>query len=160
LIVPPLRRLAERASAEDGASAGAAEPAPMNWAYAWALILGTLPAVAAARLGAKGAMEEAMQSPRLVSGLLAATGAVGFASLAPHRQTRAAVTLPMALLIGCAQALAIAPGISRSGMTIVAGLLLGLRREEAVRFSFLLSGPAILGGLVLELREGVPAGVE
>src|SRR5690606_27704862 len=46
LIVPPLRRLAERASAEDGASAGAAEPAPMNWAYAWALILGTLPAVA------------------------------------------------------------------------------------------------------------------
>lgn len=50
-----------------------------------------------------------------------------------------------ALLIGLAQTLAIAPGLSRSGTTISAGLLLGFRREDAARYSFLLSIPILLG---------------
>ncbi len=58
-----------------------------------------------------------------------------------------------AVLIGCAQALAIFPGISRSGATIAAGLKTGLSRELAVRFSFLLSIPIILGSFVNEIPE-------
>ncbi|HEY5999807.1 MAG TPA: undecaprenyl-diphosphate phosphatase [bacterium] len=61
------------------------------------------------------------------------------------------------VLVGVAQAVAIVPGISRSGSTIVASLAAGIRREDAVRFSFLLSLPAILGASLLELRH-LPAG--
>jgi undecaprenyl-diphosphatase len=56
-----------------------------------------------------------------------------------------------AFLVGAAQALAITPGISRSGSTIACGLLLGLERSFAARLSFMLSIPAILGALLLQL---------
>ncbi len=59
--------------------------------------------------------------------------------------------LRTSLLMGLAQALAVVPGISRSGSTISAGMIGGLRRDEAVTFSFLLSIPAIAGALTLEL---------
>ena len=58
-----------------------------------------------------------------------------------------------ALLVGLAQAAAIAPGISRSGATIAAGLLLGVKRASAARYSFLLSVPAVLGAGVLSLLD-------
>lgn len=58
-----------------------------------------------------------------------------------------------AFLIGCSQAFAIMPGISRSGTTIVVGMALGLSGEAAAAFSFLLSIPAILGASVLKLPE-------
>ncbi len=67
------------------------------------------------------------------------------------------LTLPIALMIGMAQALAPVPGVSRSGVTITAGLLLDLDRQTAARFSFLLSIPVIAGaGLVksVELARG------
>lgn len=58
-----------------------------------------------------------------------------------------------AILIGCAQAMAIVPGISRSGMTIVFALWLGLTRSSSASFSFLLSIPVILGASLLELKD-------
>ncbi|MCB0360384.1 MAG: undecaprenyl-diphosphate phosphatase [Bdellovibrionales bacterium] len=58
-----------------------------------------------------------------------------------------------ALLIGIAQAVAICPGISRSGSTIAVALMLGLSADSAVRFSFLMSLPAILGAALLQSRE-------
>lgn len=58
-----------------------------------------------------------------------------------------------ALVIGVAQAIAILPGISRSGMTISTALLLGIDREKTVRFSFLLFIPAISGALILQLKN-------
>jgi len=68
-----------------------------------------------------------------------------------------------ALLIGLFQAVAIFPGISRSGATITGGLLRNLNREIAVRFAFLMSIPAILGALLLQLIElgsgGDPGGI-
>jgi len=65
-----------------------------------------------------------------------------------------------ALLVGLAQGLSLAPGISRSGSTISVGLLLGLDRQWAARFSFLLFVPAVLGALVLELARLEAARVE
>jgi undecaprenyl-diphosphatase len=64
------------------------------------------------------------------------------------------------IFIGLLQALAIIPGISRSGSTIAAGLLAGLDREFAARYSFLLSIPVILGAGVIELKDLFEVGVD
>jgi undecaprenyl-diphosphatase len=61
------------------------------------------------------------------------------------------LSLKDALIIGCAQALALLPGVSRSGITITTGLFRGYKREAATRFSFLLSAPAIAGAALLHL---------
>ncbi len=58
-----------------------------------------------------------------------------------------------AFFIGCGQACAIVPGLSRSGTTIFVGMVLGINRETVARFSFILSIPAILGAVVLNLGE-------
>lgn len=63
-----------------------------------------------------------------------------------------AMTPLRAGLIGCFQAVAIVPGISRSGSTISGGLLMGLRPEESARFSFLIAIPAICGAVVFEVK--------
>jgi len=62
------------------------------------------------------------------------------------------LTFGRALLVGCAQTLALVPGISRSGSTIVAGMMCGLRRDEAARFSFLLATPVTFGAC---LKKGI-----
>lgn len=62
-----------------------------------------------------------------------------------------AITLRQAFLIGCAQAIAIIPGVSRSAATIVGGLLLGLSRKTIVEFSFLLAVPTMLAASALDL---------
>lgn len=59
------------------------------------------------------------------------------------------------ILIGCAQALAIMPGLSRSGSTIFTGMLLGIPRETIARFSFIMSIPAIVGAAVLQMGDFV-----
>lgn len=63
------------------------------------------------------------------------------------------LTYQKALLIGVAQGMAIAPGISRSGMTIAAGLFLGLPSNVAAMFSFMLAIPAVLGAGILQLKD-------
>jgi undecaprenyl-diphosphatase len=68
-----------------------------------------------------------------------------------------AVTLRLAVAIGVLQAVAIAPGVSRSGATISAGLIGGLSRDAAARFSLLLGVPAILGAGLLEVPDLPPA---
>lgn len=65
------------------------------------------------------------------------------------------ISWPDSFLIGCAQALALIPGASRSGTTITAGLFLGMTRESAARFSFLLSIPAVFASGLLEFRESL-----
>jgi undecaprenyl-diphosphatase len=62
------------------------------------------------------------------------------------------IRLRDALIIGCAQALALVPGVSRSGITLVAALAIGLRRDAAARFSFLLGVPAIAAAGIYELK--------
>src|SRR5205085_933533 len=63
------------------------------------------------------------------------------------------LTLRDAVICGLAQALALVPGVSRSGGTISAALLLGYRREAAARFSFLLAIPAVLASGLFELKD-------
>ncbi len=81
--------------------------------------------------------------------------------LAHHRRELSDTTAWDGIVVGLAQALALLPGVSRSGSTITAGLFLGLRREAAARFSFLLGVPAIAGAGLLEgvklLQAGLPA---
>ena len=62
------------------------------------------------------------------------------------------IRLRDAMIIGCAQALALIPGVSRSGITLVAALALGLRRDASARFSFLLGVPAIAAAGIFELK--------
>ncbi len=80
---------------------------------------------------------------------------------AQHVRKLDQVTLRDAIGIGLAQALAVFPGVSRSGSTITAGLALGLERETAARFSFLLSAPIIAGAgakSLLEIYGGITGG--
>lgn len=79
---------------------------------------------------------------------------VGFVMLLAERfrggKIAGGLRLKDALAIGLAQAMALVPGVSRSGITIAAGLFIGMRREEAARFSFLLSMPVVGGAALLE----------
>ncbi|MEW6571600.1 MAG: undecaprenyl-diphosphatase UppP [Nitrospirota bacterium] len=98
--------------------------------------------------------EDALRSPFLISIMLITVGVVMLISEKSnrHRNVESARLLD-ALVIGIAQALAIIPGVSRSGITISAGLFTGLEREAAARFSFLLSTPIIAGATLLHLSE-------
>ena len=78
--------------------------------------------------------------------------------LRPQVNTIKDITLGKAMLIGCAQALALIPGTSRSGVTITAGRFLGMTRPDAARFSFLLGIPAIGAAGMLKLIEAVRGG--
>jgi undecaprenyl-diphosphatase len=118
------------------------------------LVIGTIPAVVAG-LALGGFFEDSFQRPYescielVITGLLL----IGMEKYG-ERARRHPLDDGRAGFIGVAQALAILPGISRSGSTIGAGLLAGLSREEATRFSFLLSIPAIAGAGVLDLAKG------
>lgn len=70
------------------------------------------------------------------------------------------ITVKEALIMGCGQALAVLPGLSRSGTTIAAGLFSGLDKEFAAKFSFILSIPAILGAAVVQLKDLSGANIE
>jgi undecaprenyl-diphosphatase len=118
------------------------------------LIIGTVPAVIAG-LGLKSFFENSFQRPYESSIELVVTALILIATERfGERAARHALDDGRAAAIGVAQAVAILPGISRSGSTIGAGLLAGLTREEATRFSFLLSLPAIGGAGLLDLAKG------
>lgn len=120
------------------------------------LLVGTLPAVAVGLpLHEIAPLKQYLQNSFLAGCLLPFTGLM---LLWSGRRDEGSteygqITYWQALVIGMAQALAILPGISRSGATIVAGLGMGLRRDAAASFSFLLAIPAILGAVVLEAKD-------
>jgi undecaprenyl-diphosphatase len=118
------------------------------------LVIGTIPAVIAG-LALGNFFEDAFARPYESCVELVITGFMLLAvERLGERAARADLDAPRAAGIGVAQALAILPGISRSGATIGAGLWFGMDREEATRFSFLLAIPAILGAGVLDLAQG------
>ncbi|MCC9607136.1 undecaprenyl-diphosphate phosphatase [Blastopirellula sp. JC732] len=121
------------------------------------LVLGTLPAVAAALILKATDLDQMLESPLVAAVCLLATGGM---LLWTSRQTGGDADyrkLPwlQALGIGVAQAVAILPGISRSGTTIAAGLTTDLKPQQAATFSFLLALPAILGAVTWEVIQRV-----
>ena len=122
---------------------------------AWFLIIGTIPAGVVGLLAEKK-IEQLFHQPDAphqgsamiaMAVIIAVLGALLFMAerLAKHVRTMDQLCLRDIILIGLAQALAVFPGVSRSGSTITAGLALGLKREAAARFSFLLGAPIIAG---------------
>jgi len=138
---------------------------PGAWREPALLVLGTLPAVVVG-LGFKSNIESAFHDVRsaayglfVTAGLLLAGEWGRRRAAAPGAETaRRELGWGRALFVGAAQALAIWPGISRSGATIAAGMLCGLAPARAARFSFLLAIPAILGAAVLQLPDGIEQG--
>jgi len=121
--------------------------------YGAKLAVGTVPAVLVG-LTAKDAVEEAFASPVLVALCLLITGSLLLTTKwTTGRASGQTPTFAMALAIGCAQAFAILPGISRSGTTVAIALALGLAPAAAAEFSFLLGVIAIAGASVLMLPD-------
>jgi undecaprenyl-diphosphatase len=118
------------------------------------ILLATIPA---AVIGMKyeHIIETVFRNPLLVASALVAGSAVMWLAdrFSSRQRHLASMTLGHALIIGLAQAVALVPGISRSGITISAGLATGYRREDSARFSFLLSTPVIAGAAVVKLRH-------
>jgi len=115
------------------------------------LIIGTIPAGLVGLLF-EDFFDRAFDSPLLVSTMLLLTGAILFVSRF-FKNSSGSVTLPRAVAMGLGQALAILPGVSRSGSTIVAGMASGVRPADAAEFSFLLAIPAIGGAAVLKFGD-------
>jgi undecaprenyl-diphosphatase len=119
-----------------------------------AIVIGTIPAVIVG-VAAGDLLESAVRTPLIVAGAVTAGALLlWFAERVSTRERPLqSVGVIDGLMIGLAQALALIPGISRSGATISGGLLLGFRRESAARFGFLLGIPAIAGAGTIELRR-------
>lgn len=130
------------------------------------VVAGSIPA-AVAGLTLKGLKleEKLFSSPYIAALGFAVTGFMLFWVFrkkedAPDAVTAEKMSYKQALLIGCAQAIAITPGISRSGSTISCGVLSKLRKADAAEFSFLLAIPAIGGAALLEVLDIAKAPAE
>jgi undecaprenyl-diphosphatase len=119
--------------------------------YIGLIILGNVPAILVG-FTLKDRIEALFDNPWAVFAAMAATAVVLFRTRGA-RASGALLGPRAALLIGCAQAVAILPGASRSGWTIAVALGLGLKGESAARYSFLLSIPAIMGAALLETLD-------
>ena len=97
-----------------------------------------------------------------IGGALIFTGLLLFASdrVRRGRKTEKTATMLDALIVGVGQAVALCPGVSRSGMTITMGCFTGFERKFAVRFAFLLSIPAVLGANILTLKDALTSEID
>jgi undecaprenyl-diphosphatase len=137
----------------------AAERSDPSYREAWLVIIGSLP-IAVVGLLAKSLIEGPLRSLWVVAIALIAWGFVMLVAEAMATQQRHEkdIDLKDSLIIGVTQALALIPGVSRSGATISAGLMLGLDRVTAARFGYLLGIPALAGAAVLEIPAAVRTG--
>ncbi len=121
---------------------------------AW-MIAATMPPAIAAGLLLNDFFEKEVRQPVLVAVMLVVGAAILWTADRLGRRTAGMESLGFggALVIGCAQALALVPGISRSGISISAALALGLTRAAAARFSFLMATPIIAGAGAYEIRK-------
>jgi len=131
----------------------------------WFLAIATIPGAIAGKLLEHSAEDYFREHIYLIAGALIVVALLMWWGEKAGRLSKPLTQVRFldAILIGCAQAFALIPGVSRSGSTITAALFRNMTREAAVRFSFLLSTPIIAGAALLkahELRkEGLPAGM-
>ncbi len=130
---------------------------------AWAIVVGTIPAVIAGGVGESFIEDHLGQPWQIAIGLIVFGLVLGWADRRPQRESLEQVVPRQGLYIGLAQILALAPGVSRSGITISAGRFLGLDRDAAARFSFLLLAPITAGAVLFKAyraaSDGLPHGV-
>lgn len=121
---------------------------------AWLLVATTIPA-ALVGLVFSDVIETAIREVGLVALTLVIGGVIMWIADRVGRMDRRVedVTFPIAIAIGAAQALALIPGISRSGISISAGRFAGLDRDAAARFSFLMATPITIGAIAFEIRR-------
>jgi len=122
---------------------------------AWFLVISTIPA-AIIGYTFSSYFEILFSKPIIASFMLIITGALlwfGDKKYLGGNKNISEITYKDAIIIGIAQALAIFPGISRSGLTVIAGLSRNLDREFAARYSFILSVPIILGASIFKIRD-------
>lgn len=120
-----------------------------------AIALGTVPAVLAGLLF-NSTIETYLRSPLIVGVNLIGFGLLlGWADRLEGNRGLASMTYAAAILVGIAQAVALMPGVSRSGATMTAARALAFDREAAARFSFLLSAPVVFAAAVLELGKAL-----
>ncbi len=126
---------------------------------AWLLVVSTIPA---AILGVllNDPIETAIREPTIVAVLLVIAGGILWLAdrWATGRRPLSRLTMPAALGIGMAQALALLPGVSRSGISIAASLFAGLDRQDAARYSFLMATPVTAGAVLFEAVKLVKGG--
>ena len=124
------------------------------------ILVATLPLFVV--LPIKDKVESLYGNTIFVGAALVVTGCVLFFSdrMSRGKKGPKSVTMLDALLVGVGQAVAVVPGLSRSGATISAGMMRGFHRRFAVRFSFLLSIPAVLGANILSIGEAVRQGID
>jgi undecaprenyl-diphosphatase len=118
----------------------------------WLIIIGSIPIVVLG-LAFQDQIETVFRSLWLVAGMLILFGVLlGIAdAVGAHRRSLDDLTYPKGIIFGFAQALALIPGVSRSGGTITAGLFMGFERAAAARYAFLLAIPAVFGSGFFQL---------
>lgn len=133
---------------------------PPNGRLILMIVVATLPLFVI--LPIKDKVEGLYTNPVFVGCALLVTGGLLFYSDRMRRGKKGpkSATFLDALLVGVGQAIAVTPGLSRSGTTISVGMLRGFHRRFAVRFSFLLSIPAVLGANILSIGEAVQQGID
>ena len=128
--------------------------------YLLMVVIATIPAVLVGGAFKVFEMDAMLENIFIVAVMLIVTAVFMFLvdRLEDKKLSAANAPLSKALLVGIIQAIAILPGLSRSGSTIFAGVLVGFKKEFAVRFAFILSIPAILGASVVELNSAMKNG--
>lgn len=126
----------------------------------WYLIIASVPGAIIGKLLEEQA-DTLFRSPLLIAATMTVMGLVLWAAdqMKNHKIDLSHIGMKQSIIIGLSQALAIIPGVSRSGSTISAGLFLGLTRETAARFSFLMSMPITLGAVLVKSKEFLHQGV-
>lgn len=135
-----------------GILSGLVKRNPLSWMYAMKLFVSALPAVAVYFVF-KDDLEALVSNARMVGALLMFTGAVLVGTRYLPRGTKS-VGFLRALAMGIGQAIALLPGVSRSGMTLAVARGGKVDPASAAEFSFLMSAPLIMGGTVLEVMKG------
>ena len=139
---------------------GALRPSSSGSRLFWLLVVASVPAAVAGYFLDELAAT-AFRSPLLVATTLASMGVLLYVADRVGSQARSIEDIGPrdALSVGLAQAVALIPGVSRSGATMAMGRLLGLGRESAARFSFLMAVPITSGALLFKLKDLDPAAV-